>query len=279
MYGEPDKYLYHYSTSEAAFQHILPARLLRLSPLARLRDPVENKEWVQVMLTGSSWSEKEVTEFKRLVARVIHEARVLSFTRDASSVGRPPEHARGYARPRMWEQYGANHEGVCMIFDREHLEVSLTRGLSAYGPVVLGDVIYSDRPLEGHERARRLDGSNLKVKGAGKLERGLSEHLKQHALELFFRKLDDWKSENEYRYVVISKTDKDVLVDYGQALSAVVVGERFPPWQMPGAERLCNEVGVKLRQIRWGAAPPQIVDPTGQKGDVGQLPERWKVRA
>ncbi len=34
MYGEQDEFYFHYTTGEAAFEHILPSRRLRLSPPA-----------------------------------------------------------------------------------------------------------------------------------------------------------------------------------------------------------------------------------------------------
>ena len=40
--GKPGDYLYHYTTREAAFEHILPDRTLLLSPAHRMRDPLES---------------------------------------------------------------------------------------------------------------------------------------------------------------------------------------------------------------------------------------------
>jgi hypothetical protein len=40
--GNPGELYFHYTTREAAFEHILPDRTLRLSPAHRVRDPVES---------------------------------------------------------------------------------------------------------------------------------------------------------------------------------------------------------------------------------------------
>ena len=45
MYGERDEFFFHFTTAEAAFEFILPDRLLRLSPHSLLRDPLEYKDW------------------------------------------------------------------------------------------------------------------------------------------------------------------------------------------------------------------------------------------
>jgi hypothetical protein len=38
---EAGSYFFHYTTREAAFEYILPERQLRLSPYARMRDPLK----------------------------------------------------------------------------------------------------------------------------------------------------------------------------------------------------------------------------------------------
>jgi Protein of unknown function (DUF2971) len=52
---------------------------------------------------------------------------VLAFSGDAGD-GVGLRHATfdcAWARPRMWEQYGDNHTGACLLFDRGRLEASL----------------------------------------------------------------------------------------------------------------------------------------------------------
>src|SRR4029077_20218769 len=41
----PGQWLYHYTTIETALVHILPTRLLRMTPFSRMRDPREHKRW------------------------------------------------------------------------------------------------------------------------------------------------------------------------------------------------------------------------------------------
>jgi hypothetical protein len=41
---EVDDYIFHYTTRDAAFGHIIPERRLRLSPYRRMRDPLESKD-------------------------------------------------------------------------------------------------------------------------------------------------------------------------------------------------------------------------------------------
>ena len=102
----------------------------------------------------------------------------------------------------------------------------------------------------------------LAMAGDGDIEAGLRKHLHSHARELFFRKLEDWITEREYRYVVLDTDPIELHIAYGHALRAVIVGEQFPEWQIPGAARACSVAEAELRQIQWGALPPGVFDPT-----------------
>jgi hypothetical protein len=261
MYGEHGRFAYHYTTCSAAFEHILPSKKLRLSSLAQLRDPVENKDWVQAHLTSVSWPPEDVQRFREATDRVLHETKILSFTLDAPLTSQSPEHARGYARPRMWEQYAENHAGACLVFDRDLLRKALMSAPRGSKIRSVEKITYSDLPLHGHEGARTLIAGLLIQAGGGDLEVGLRRHLKMHAQELFFRKLEDWITEHEYRYLILHEDSVEAYAPFDDALRAVIVGERFPKWQIPGAAKACSATGTDLRQIKWGAFPPNVVDP------------------
>jgi len=262
MYGEHGQFAYHYTTRAAAFEHILPSGQLRMSSLRRLRDPVENKDWVQGLFTSAAWPQKDVDRFRAATDRVLDDTEIVSFTLDAPDAGGSPEYSRGWARPRMWEQYAENHLGACLVFDRKRLEDWLLAGLPERKLTVADKVVYSNSPLPGHEAARTLDARRLIEAGNEEdLELGLKKHIEEHAKELFFRKLEDWSTEREYRYVVFDKHRTETLILYGKALHAVIVGEKFPKWQIPGAAEVCSKAGAELRKIQWGAFPPRIFDP------------------
>jgi len=142
------------------------------------------------------------------------------------------------------------------------LAESLLPALSVFNDTIADEVVYSDVPLPGHEGARSLVAAALTQAGDGDLERGLRRHLHEHARELFFRKLTDWVTEREYRYLILDNNPLDVSAPYRDALQAVIVGERFPQWQIPGAALVCSAADATLRQMQWGASPPGVFDPT-----------------
>jgi len=162
---------------------------------------------------------------------------------------------RAYARPRMWEQYAANHEGVCLIFDRVQLHKHLLAELEALGHCWHGEVVYDNDALSDLLPAQLLNGNKLLA--AGSLEKGIFNHLERHHQRLFFTKMADYKSEEEIRYAVFDDKDEPyVYVPFGDALIAVVLGEKFPDWAIPGALSSCTGAHVALRHMSFRGRRP-----------------------
>lgn len=296
IYGERGSLAYHYTTAEAGLNHIVPDSTLLANPFSRMRDPIENKDWLRSAgyvggRSHAEWGPGLAGTVRRLrgfaLARLgrddwqkaidaVHDAatrlqrftKVLSFTHDAPP---PPDdmhgaiwadaYGRGYARPRMWEQYGSNHEGVCLAFDRELLHRALTPALTTHGPTFPGRVDYSVEHFVAHSRVRAVYAHEILKLGKGSYARGTRRHVQNHVSDLFFTKLPDWESEREYRYVVFAEDERPYPVSFGDALRAVVVGERFPRSALDDAWQVCHDAGVDFGMIRWGPYPPEIFDP------------------
>lgn len=256
--GVNGRFVYHYTSRAAAFEHILPAKSFRLGSLSSMRDPLDNKERAQNVFTPVSWPDADVDRLLQLEQDTLTNTKILSLTIDKPlEPGVSETHAWGYARPRMWEQYGENHRGVCLVFDRAALHAAIMPRLEAINLTTWGEVIYSDFPLDGFPNARKLDATTLMVSGGEDVARGYRAHLQENAPELFFRKVEDWATERELRYVLLDDDGSEVIVPYGK-LHAVIVGERFPLWQHPGAAKLCHEAGAQILTIEWGGTPALV---------------------
>lgn len=90
---DPVDTLCHYTSAEAALDHIIPSGNLRMSPYARTRDPLENRELTfagSLPLDGKPEDPvlEELTDLKDEAALRIRRIRdrmlLLSFTVDAS---------------------------------------------------------------------------------------------------------------------------------------------------------------------------------------------------
>lgn len=259
---DPGSYFFHYTNREAAFEHILPSGRLRLSPYTQVNDPLENKPWL--IAAGYAVDESsddaeqaqhvEHLKFLSGTSAVWDAAKLLALTVDA-----PPEagyggHAepfgRGWARARMWDQYAEGHRGVCLLFDQDRLTKNLRGSLRKQGIPApwRGAVVYTP---EGPSEL-------LSMALEGKVTpRGVADFIEQHQDALFFRKATDWATEFEYRFVVTGPADSEfVEVDYGDALEAVIVGERFPPWQWASAVESCQRAGVEAWRLDWSTRRP-----------------------
>ena len=91
----------------------------------------------------------------------------------------------------------------------------------------------------------------------------IAHHVVRHFRDFFFLKTEDWATEFEYRFVFQRASEVPLanfvawnLVSYDHALRYVVVGERFPDWQLPGARQVADTAGVELRRMQWQNARP-----------------------
>lgn len=273
MYGNPGDFYFHFTSAEAAFEFILPDRLLRLSPHSVLRDPLEYKEWSFGDFAGGYWSANlsdpdalallaDATEKLNGLRKQI---KVLALTVDPPGYGdevKDQLFGRGYASARMWEHYADNHAGVCLLFEREEfdraMKEQLGQGFSAPPgldqTLFQGEVEYTTSGWAGAAGARGLSLSEESTDAET-----IGRHFQAHSHEMLFLKTRDWATEYEYRYAAATPGEAYDYVDFGESLHTVIVGERFPMWQACGAIDLCAEAGAEPKQLAWIKEGPFVV--------------------
>lgn len=248
----PGAWLAHYTSANTVFEKILPDQQLKMNPYRLMNDPVENKALPVPITSGPGLKALvKVHQFRDLVNAYRGDVRLTSLTRD---VGRTV-FGCCWARPRMWEQYADRHRGACLVFDQERLIAAMRSSPPAKGTWVPREVDYTRMGVAGWNSTTTLEKSAPP----------LNEFIVANMRELFFLKSDDWASEHEYRITYFPSTrlagsDEPHFLPYRQALVAVVVGERFPEWQLEGAHRACRDVGIDLRQIEWRQGKPTTAD-------------------
>jgi hypothetical protein len=261
---ETSNCFFHYTTREAAFEHILPTGQLRFSTYEQMRDPIEKKDW--------SWTgvwpvdnpdfdaedplEEAFFYFHALARQIRQQAHLLALTIDADSYPtRAEQFAKGWARARMWEQYGENHAGVCLIFDRGRLTTNLA------------DDLHRQLDVRPYHRRVDYDEAGTAMIEATRLKPGswpveidpefVASYIDSHNDELFFRKTLDWQAEYEYRFVTTASPDQPLFARYGDALVGILVGERFPDWQRPAALEASRAVDIEPAIMDWRATSPK----------------------
>jgi hypothetical protein len=153
------RYLYHYTTADTAFAKTMATGQLRLSPYAKMRDPLEAGRLVlgSVFPTTDAATDGQ-REANYLLAnyqisRLRENSKLLAFSGDADSDkyrGSAWAFGRGWARARMWEQYADRGKGVCLAFDFERLQPLIIEQMHRRDPRSFdGPVSYTEEGVVG----------------------------------------------------------------------------------------------------------------------------------
>jgi hypothetical protein len=261
--GKPCDYFYHYTTREAAFEHILHDRTLRLSPAHRMRDPLESNpaflpaEYGMTDDSQTDYDRQAVAMEAGIRLQQLRQcSKVLSMTIDADDYHDDAEvFGRGYARARMWEQYAESHQGVCLMFRRNALNAEVIAQLTSRSPNSWASpVSYTQRGILENPAATLMPSH-----AGADAEEIVAEHVRLQLPWLFFTKLLDWQSEHEYRFVEFSMDDGFTSVNFGDTLAGVILGCKFPEWQAHGAREVCESMGATLWLMQWDRARPSPV--------------------
>lgn len=230
IYGvkSADQYVYHYTSAETARDLILKDRTLRMGRILDTNDPKETMEWEFNLWTAGSYDlgKYKMDEVSKWLSSALKaNVRVACFCQDRAPL--KGDHVgeilqRGFAKSRMWAQYGKNHSGVCLVFDRSKLLESVKTHLDG-NTCWVGNVSYRDhfvvRSLSQNEFM--IDVDELELVGP---ERYVANHLIRHHDELFFEKLQDWRDETEWRMMVIGPGSGAIFLPVEQALVGVMHG-------------------------------------------------------
>jgi hypothetical protein len=84
---EPDKYLYHYTTRQAALGAILPKAELRIGLFRYMNDPRESKTWFFALEGDTTASLRELNDEANRIAKAT--SKLIALTRDAEPAKEP----------------------------------------------------------------------------------------------------------------------------------------------------------------------------------------------
>ncbi|MDO8777999.1 MAG: DUF2971 domain-containing protein [Burkholderiaceae bacterium] len=255
-------YVYHYTSAEKAIELILPEKQLLLGSYGRTNDPKETKQWT-FALSGLGQNDPYVSidEMSRQVSTAIKtRAHILCASIDSPDVKFEiglDIHSRGFARPRMWDQYGAKHKGVCLVFLREHLnklieekfpqDFRVSRQVTYRNKSFVNNLVPSDPYV--------INMQHLLTVGIDQYAR---DHIFTHWEHLFFEKAVDWRDEHEYRWLVANNSDEMIFLNYENSLSAIVFGQDCSEVHIKEAVRLARGSGTMFEQLKWKNSAPWL---------------------
>jgi hypothetical protein len=128
---------------------------------------------------------------------------------------------RGYTNYPLWWHYAEEHKGICFAFHKTKLIESMNEKNVAH--CFDSDVSYDLKSR------RRLPAFNLKLSGVDKecMLTHILQHISDYKDVFFFSKDSTWKTENEYRLVVICNDDNQFEINLYDSMAGVILGSQF----------------------------------------------------
>lgn len=264
---EQGKYLYYYTTYNDAVK-ILFYDTLKFSKLNSSNDAFEQKPKVKFDSKDLAL-QKMFTQIHDGFEKIRDNIRILCFSTDAvfekiqkqyqemnlllsKDLIRENVMGRGFALPRMWAQYANKNHGVCFVFDKKKLEDRFKKSRIVFNSEYVDYVAYykpfeiTEEQLDYIQNGINIDPSYY-VKQITSID---SKYIKYN----YFTKLEDWSSENEYRYITFIDRVVDDVVEVSSissALCGLVIGERMCDVEKHMISLLLEDSfdGLPLKQI------------------------------
>lgn len=256
----------HYTSKDKAIS-ILYNKQINFSPFKACDDPRESKQWnfdfigsaQRACLESHNGALSIFDNFIKnnclLLCFCGWNSEEMNFKNNAITDYRQDYYRVGWARSRMWSQYGAKHTGVCLVFDRNQLEERFN-SIFKTNKKFTGRVEYQHY-LEGFVRARKIESINIIKYGVDKV---LEILIDKYYHEYFFLKSMDYRDEHEYRLVATVDHSCSVELPIESSLKGVIVGVDFPKEEYEHIDALaqnCNSV-VKRYFLSWQEGRPQL---------------------
>lgn len=245
-----DKYLYHYTSFETAQMYILPSSELRMSPFSVVNDPLEYKFDAELVFTSNQQIDLDIDyQYKSMFNDIIcDKTKVMCFSQDSReklielSNYVNVDLGRGYAKPRMWSQYADNHKGVCLVFEKEKIINSFNNTFQC--KKLMNKIIYLDTyNFKNTPYCFEIKHENIDVRNT------INEHIIKHKDEILFRKISDWRDEEEFRMLLLDDNINGYrFLPCKDSLCAIIVGDKFPEKDNIHLKRYNN---IYIGKIKW----------------------------
>jgi len=209
-----DDALFHYTKTNVFFENILSEMKLRLSPLGFMNDPMEYKEplFTYSEIGDALMNQQLENDAKKaLTSLKLEECKIACFC-----VNRKNQ-TKGYLRSRMWSQYGDNHTGVCLVFSKETIQNQIDDNYK------FKNVEYITEPFPLNDYNIELGMVNYNG-----IDMYFNHFFEQQYKNIFFKKIDDYRDESEYRLLRRVK-DTSIVYDYidiNSSLKGIIIGDR-----------------------------------------------------
>lgn len=234
---DSSKYLYHYTDINKAFK-IIDGDSLKFSKISHTNDTLESKLKINFDSINKDVHKKLVKWIQLFNDNYSSNLQLLCFSMDSDLKNNDVSNltslsdysGRGFAMPRMWAQYASNNTGVCLVYNKQKITNLIERRLRTL-LIHKSNVEYENQLFsyifDKITIDQILDQSNLERTSSGfniQCHNFLKENM-DFTIYNYFRKLDDWKGEKEFRFLAFDEEDL-YIKNSNDALVGVIIGEK-----------------------------------------------------
>lgn len=224
------KYVVHYTKLTRLIENILPKNEIKISNVCNTNDPYESaRDWLDAenvsMDIESLNDNRKLT--KKIQEKLSKNIKIFCTTHTEDTMSSQISSNHIYCRPRMWSQYGDNHKGACLIFDKDELDECLKIFNTQH--IMSGKVEYPeymDFIINDYYNLGLQDMNSILNNSEESFDL-INRNFYLHSR--FFKKHFDWKDENEYRWLIYLNNENDIYVDFKKSLKAIVLGCNINP--------------------------------------------------
>jgi len=257
----------HY-TNLSSLEYILHEMKLKFGSFNLTNDPYENRN-----LEFSIWGEDGITAYDSSL--FINDGKLRKpFKLLCFSVSGKIDFF--YERPRMWSQYADNHNGCCLILDKNKFDGKFS-ALKIKSKKSKSPVYYT------------LDKKKKKVSDLCEKLSGLGQDFHIHKItdclykskRLFlYSKMYDWKQEKEYRYCIYANSDSDdIFIDISDSLKEILLGEKVSPLYRDMLYKWVKGMNIKVSYIGWENGFPYKIPLNDDYYKSRDIVEKHKIEA
>ena len=175
---------------------------------------------------------------KSINEEIKNNIKIVCFSKDDK------EDRPGMMLARMWSQYGDNHKGVCLIFERDKIENQFKKLFDDMA--IVDDVKYDQVPFF-IDTTLSASISISNDNGVLNVEENKFPRLLQNLIiqKILFSKMFDFRDENERRFLCYNNEKKsDLFFSFEDSLKAVILGFNSTFEQEKILKIICNNIDL-----------------------------------
>jgi len=154
----------------------------------------------------------------------------------------------------MWDQYAAQHKGVCLIFNFEKLKAAFHEQYKNH-TYTYESMRYIDRPLYDTQESPAFIINIDYLEKMGPKDYALA-HIVKHRNRMFFEKAKDWENESEFRFMIFECKQEEYFLDYKDSLQGIVFGESCSEQDISRVVSLTESKAIQYQKLLWRNCTP-----------------------